>query len=541
MREARLTVGDYAAPGRGDSTNPCVMGCAHLFLGSLFVFGEGNGGIEDGRVESRLAVSAVLANFRASTVTDPKRRLEEALTHAGEILHSRSRSGPAFSDAWATCVAVLVRKGHMYAARVGDSTLALVRGGQLLNVFEGQNRDPLGQNAEVAVQTLDEPLLLEAGDRFILSNKALFNTVDVEEIGRIASSLVPAVAARRLIEAVERAETDVPCSIQIVQVGDGNTMVEGVAPPQRQREPSSLVPVAPIRSTPATAPVPAVTNHSRKTSEDAPDPQPSVPWPIVVAALVVLGLGGFLVSKFFGDEDAVPSALAENTASDEEGEAKAGGSPDANEDTGFWVRVSRRLGPTGQVLDPTEVKRWLDGPQDREQRLREARAVIAVLSVPADTEEPALAHVEDGDPTAETEPSDSENPTGQPEAAEQQPTEPPVADSEPADAEPAEAGGPGTTAPGEWNPKRLPPHLRHYDRLFSNPNPTKAGAMLRGYIHRRHRKVTKVLGNLDSYLELAPKERSIAVLQKMVDGKPGPRSRHWALTSLKRLRKDLNL
>ncbi|MFT5432422.1 MAG: serine/threonine protein phosphatase PrpC, partial [Myxococcota bacterium] len=225
MRDLRLTVGDYASPGGGQAPNPCVMGCAHLYLGSLFVFGEGGGGSEGGRVESRLAVSAVLANFRGSTTVDPRSRLTEALEHAGQVLRARSQSATAFQTAWARCIAVLVRRNRLYAARVGDLYLALVRGGDIESVF-GES-DPaetkqslLGQPQAVTVQVREAELQLGAGDRFVLSNGALSSAVEESEIGRLASSLVPAVAARRLVEAVDKMARDNPVSVQVVQVGE---------------------------------------------------------------------------------------------------------------------------------------------------------------------------------------------------------------------------------------------------------------------------------------------------------------------------------
>lgn len=272
MRDLRLTVGDYASPGGGQAPNPCVMGCAHLFLGSLFVFGEGGGGSEGGRVESRLAVSAVFANFRGSSTVEPRARLREALEHAGQVLYARSRSATAFQSAWARCVAVLVRKNRMYAARVGDLYVGLVRGSGIVPLFtvdtesEGSGQ-LLGQPDAVTVQVREEELELQAGDRFVLANRALVDAVSTDEVGRLASSLVPAVAARRLVEAVDREGTNAPVSVQVVQAGE---MPLGTSEPVPPPEPvTAPPPPAPARRAPARA------ARSIAAPPVAPPPQPA--------------------------------------------------------------------------------------------------------------------------------------------------------------------------------------------------------------------------------------------------------------------------
>ncbi|MEC8024838.1 MAG: hypothetical protein VX223_12955, partial [Myxococcota bacterium] len=232
----RLTVGDFASPALEGRTNPCVMGCAHLYLGSLFVFGEGMGGSEGGRVEGRLAVSAVLAHFRNAEIDEPHERLAAALAHSADVLRTRSRSVSAFTDAWAQAVAVLVRKNRLFAVRCGDIRLFLVRNGQVRDLFADASVEAqpisdekdetsalLGQGEMPHIEILPGEIPLEPGDRFLLANAPLSASVPLADIARYVASFVPAVAARRLVEAADQGPRHRAISVQIVQSGEAPT------------------------------------------------------------------------------------------------------------------------------------------------------------------------------------------------------------------------------------------------------------------------------------------------------------------------------
>jgi hypothetical protein len=236
MQDERLVVGDYASRGKDGGENPCVMGCAHLYLGSVFVLGEGGAG--GGRIESRLAVSAVLTQFRSGVASDPRGRLIEALQHASGVLHHRSMTGQAFGRAYARCLVVLVRRGRLYAARVGNIDLGLLVGKRpLLRVFGSHDDEPLlGQSPSPDVEILEQEVVLSKGDRFLLTNQSLFTAVPLDEISRITGALVPAVAARRLVELVERASDSRHVSLQIVQAGAQVAVDESPQPTRRGSE-----------------------------------------------------------------------------------------------------------------------------------------------------------------------------------------------------------------------------------------------------------------------------------------------------------------
>ena len=549
MREVRLTVGDYASQGRGDVANPCVMGCAHLFLGSLFVLGEGNGGSEGGRVESRLAVSAVLANFRSSQVTDPTQRLNEALTHAGEVLYSRARSASAFKESWAGCVAVLYRRGRLYAARTGNLRLLLVRNGEVRDLFDAaaiaEKPPVLGQADRPFVQMLEEELDMLPGDRMILANSGLIDTVGLPEVSRFASTLVPAVAARRIVEACAQKSGESPVSIQVVQIGDAPTVVEEASRKHsaaRKREPAiSAAPVAPVRmaaSTTSPASIPRL---------DEPDEPFTRNWTPILMALVAVGLVGYLLKTMISGPADEPKSYADRTSDAAESDSPSSDSAAGTQSDVFWGRVATRLGPDGKVLDPQEVKRWLKDDGEAERRRREARAVLAALPELPEDQPDVVAEVGEQPPTpAGVEPGEPIPEPGQPTEAAEDPTEPDEPGPEvvviPED-QPADPGGPAQATPqpepSAWDPDKLPPRLRRYENIFASKDPATGAKRLKTYVHARAARADMVFAQLDLFLKQAPPERSLAVLIRLKEGKAGPKTLRWARPHIARLRAEL--
>lgn len=526
MREARLTVGDAASPARGEAPNPCVMGCAHLFLGSLFVLGEGRGGTEGGRVESRLAVSAVLANFRASSEVDHRRRLVDALLHASQVLHDRARSSNAFRGSFASCLAVLLRRGEIFAVRLGDLQLHIVRKGQIRAVFSDPAPDAatlLGESSEPAVQTFEQERPLETGDRVVLSNPALLEALSEDEVGRVASSLMPPVAARRLIEAAERKLGNQPISVQIVQVGEA-TIVQA----------TSQAPVPAVASDPA-RPMLGLPPRPPALAPSLGEPAPSGgSWRWMVALLVALGVAIYVVMRFFEPTDQAAWAERANGVALQSDDS----APAARKVT-VWDRVSDRLGDSGQTLDPEEVRGWLDDdPATGERLLREARAMVAALSVPPQEQEEDVMVLGTNDSGPAPEEAEAASPEAGADESEDEPEEP-AKPSEPAAA--AEVAVPQAASVDGWDPQELPKHLRGFDRIFADPDQLSAAKNLNAYIRRRHSRADRIFLMLDRYIAKAPRERSLAVLSRIPEARPGPRTRRWARSHVRELLSNLGI
>ena len=574
MRDMRLTVGDFASPAQEGKTNPCVMGCAHLYLGSLFVFGEGMGGSEGGRVEGRLAVSAVLAHFRNAEIDDPHERLSAALTHAADVLRTRSRSVSAFTDAWAQAVAVLVRKNRLFAVRCGDVRLLLIRNGQVRDLFdcvpsltpsagEESAETLLGQGDVPRIEVLPGEIPLEPGDRFLLSNSPLAEAVQLTDIARYVSSFVPAVAARRLVEASEQGAKHRPISVQIVQSGELPAREFRPEEPIRPRvEPVSGVASMLARSPSLQAvrgenPLWAASKSDQKSavvslpkrSFSPPEPQRWA-WLAGVAAvgLIAFGLSTWLTADPPSQNEAQELVAAQDAA------ANSG----LMVDEGFWAHMRSDSIPTA-----AKIRQWAGDKAGR--RLAEARAVVAALEASslAVTEEDTALGSGELSPIADEapvglpvdapfediqrgKPSEAAAPGSHPPPKEPVVEEDPLEGAEvvtptpraPKRVEPEQKPAQPSQADGEksWSPRQLPRGIRGLDRLFRSQNIARAGETLRNYIHRRHTRVDKVLSNLDVYLDKAPKERSIAVLKAALKHRPGPKSRRWMRQSLRRLR-----
>ena len=62
--------------------------------------------------------------------------------------------------------------------------------------------------------------MVRAGDRIVLANGALFDALPAPDLLRCVTTLVPSVASRRIIEAVEQDGRHPFVSLQIIQFGD---------------------------------------------------------------------------------------------------------------------------------------------------------------------------------------------------------------------------------------------------------------------------------------------------------------------------------
>ncbi len=452
MQDERLVVGDSASPSgaspRGETpgvANPCVVASAHLYLGSVFVLGEGVGGAEGGRVESRIAVSAVLTQFRSGLAQDPRQRLVEALRHASEVLRGRAQTGPLFHNAFARCLAVLVRRGRLYAARVGNIELGLMvgksaEGRSLVRAFEWLPSDSerlLGQGDHPSIEVLEEDVQLEQGDRFLLANGALFASVPPEEVRRLAVGLLPAVAARRLVEVAERGASGAPVSVQVVQAGQlhqhddvpepslpsrtGAGAIQVGEPiglvvpttrlaspsPIRREDPRRPLP-APLALGPLTAP--SMPHEVTRVTADGSGPlslegrrgRDRTPLPELGAArtdgerglrwlggVTLIALLAVVFSWAFprparqddaeasGDDVARESALPRLVT---DGPAAAPVDSSRLEAGAFWQAVARHFSVTGEAPEGQQLADWLGAdPADRVARLRELKLLAEAL------------------------------------------------------------------------------------------------------------------------------------------------------------------
>jgi serine/threonine protein phosphatase PrpC len=112
---------------------------------SLFVLSDGMGGLEAGEVASRMAVDAVLSQYREAeanpdlpligerveSVSEASNRLASAIRFANDQVYRAAQQGAGHRGMGATIVAVKCTDHRMSVAHVGDSRIYRLRAGQL--------------------------------------------------------------------------------------------------------------------------------------------------------------------------------------------------------------------------------------------------------------------------------------------------------------------------------------------------------------------------------------------------------------------------
>ena len=196
---------------------------------SLFVAADGVGGAAGGAVASRLAAEVVAERFPRSGGTDPAAALVRALREAGRAVAERALAEPALAGMATTLVAAVVRDGQFWMANVGDSRGYLIRDGEARQITEDHSvvaesvragwlsaaaaatnpyrhvitRSLGSAGQQVEVDTFG-PESLAPGDRLLLCTDGITETMDDEEIARLALDVDAEAAARALAEEAER-------------------------------------------------------------------------------------------------------------------------------------------------------------------------------------------------------------------------------------------------------------------------------------------------------------------------------------------------
>jgi serine/threonine protein phosphatase PrpC len=105
----------------------------------LAIVADGIGGASSGERASTLTVETFTDAVRLSTGTDFPRILEAALQQANRAVYEEAQQDENKRDMGSTAVAVIVHKGRMYLASVGDSRAYLVRGNAVIQLTTDHN------------------------------------------------------------------------------------------------------------------------------------------------------------------------------------------------------------------------------------------------------------------------------------------------------------------------------------------------------------------------------------------------------------------
>ncbi len=178
--------------------------------GVFAVVADGMGGLSNGALVSTTATKSLLGSFNNSNLHgDPATELLSMLGRANDDVNAvLGHAGPGKSGS--TAVAALIQDGRLYWFSVGDSRIALVRGGAIFQLnrehtygseldekaamgelsFEAAKSDPqrsavtsyLGMGRLEKIDRNVRPLQLLKGDRVLLMTDGVFGTLTDEEI-----------------------------------------------------------------------------------------------------------------------------------------------------------------------------------------------------------------------------------------------------------------------------------------------------------------------------------------------------------------------
>jgi PPM family protein phosphatase len=210
---------------------------------NLYVLSDGMGGLEAGEVASRMAVDAVLEQYRKSeanpdlpltgrpveSVSAASNRLASAIRFANEQVYRAAQQGAGHRGMGATIVAVKCTDHRMSVAHVGDSRIYRLRAGKLdqltsdhsfvaEQVRNGKMTQEeadsstmqnvliraLGVDPTVEVDLNEVPLL--EGDTVLLCSDGLTRELsDVQIAAVLGERRNPETAAAELVELAKRA------------------------------------------------------------------------------------------------------------------------------------------------------------------------------------------------------------------------------------------------------------------------------------------------------------------------------------------------
>ena len=189
--------------------------------GCLLLVADGMGGAAAGEVASRLAVEVIESVYSSSRSGNAcGMALERAIKAANGAVYACSHADSAVGGMGTTCAAAIVAGGELYVSHVGDSRVYVMRSGALEQITQDHSlaaelvatgnsasqgshhllTRSLGAQDDVEVDTIEDPIHLEAGSVILLCTDGLTNMIEDHELQEILSSEPPAEAAETLIE-----------------------------------------------------------------------------------------------------------------------------------------------------------------------------------------------------------------------------------------------------------------------------------------------------------------------------------------------------
>ena len=190
--------------------------------GVLLVLADGMGGAAAGEVASRIAVETVHGRFFDELTTDAAATaLRKSMDAANTAIFTRASGNADLKGMGTTCTAASVIGDLLHIGHVGDSRAYLVADDDIrvltrdhtlaaeLSGMAGRDGAPegarnvltrcLGNQADVQVEVLDQPIPLYSGNVIVLCSDGLSNLVGADEIFHVVTENDPEGACSQLV------------------------------------------------------------------------------------------------------------------------------------------------------------------------------------------------------------------------------------------------------------------------------------------------------------------------------------------------------
>ncbi|MBZ5705207.1 MAG: Stp1/IreP family PP2C-type Ser/Thr phosphatase [Acidobacteriia bacterium] len=216
--------------------------------GRLAIIADGMGGYEGGQEASRLAVETIEEVYAGTPDSEPQALLVSAFLSAHQRIQELASERAALHGMGTTCTAIALLGNQLYYAHVGDSRLYLVRNGSIsrlthdhsyvsrlvehgvISSEEAESHPQrhiltaaLGAGSEIAPETPEQPVALDAGDVLVLCTDGLWGVVHDDEIRSVVSSKNPQEACRELVQTAKQRGGPDNITMQVLRVSaDGS-------------------------------------------------------------------------------------------------------------------------------------------------------------------------------------------------------------------------------------------------------------------------------------------------------------------------------
>jgi protein phosphatase len=214
-------------------------GCA------LLVVADGVSSAEAGETASHTAVDATLKTFREQPAgTASPKRLYRAVQQANIEVYDLATVVPELRGMTTTLTAVVVDRGELTAAHVGDSRLYLLREGRLTQLTKdhtvageksrmglmSKSRAKESPDKSVLTRSLGRELIVPIdrlsnriyrGDSLLVCSDGLYNVLEDEEMASLVGAGDASAACRNLIDTANKRGTLDNLTAAVLRVLDG--------------------------------------------------------------------------------------------------------------------------------------------------------------------------------------------------------------------------------------------------------------------------------------------------------------------------------